>query len=109
MAMKMNPRDLGKLMKQAQAAQEKVAAAEEELREREFTGTAGGGVVEVVVNGRHQMKSIKIDPQVVRPEDVELLEDLVLTAANEAHRQAEETHRTAMDKLTGDLGLGGMF
>jgi len=107
--MKMNPWALGKIIKQAQSAQAKMAAAEEELGEREFTGSAGGGVVEIVVSGRHQVKSVKIDPQVIRPEEADLLEDLVLTAANDAHRQAEETLRSAMDKLTGDLGLGGML
>jgi DNA-binding YbaB/EbfC family protein len=106
---KMGKRGLSKLMRQAAAAQQKMAAVEEELGEREFTGSAGGGVVQVVVNGKHEVKAVKIDPKVVNPEEVELLEDLVLAAASEAHRLAETTVKAEMDKVTGDLDLGNMF
>jgi nucleoid-associated protein EbfC len=106
--MKMN-RQLSKLMKQAQSMQSRITAAEEEMAEREFTGAAGGGVVEAVVNGRHEVKSIRIDPKIVRPEDVELIEDLVLTAVNEAHRQAEAATKAEMEKLTGGSELQGLL
>ncbi|MGD8395981.1 MAG: YbaB/EbfC family nucleoid-associated protein [Candidatus Eiseniibacteriota bacterium] len=103
-------RDLNKLMKQAQQMQAKMAELQEELGERELTATAGGGVVEAVVNGRHELKSIKIKPEVVQPDDVEMLEDLILAAVNEAHRQAEEMMRTEMEKATGGMGgMPGMF
>jgi DNA-binding YbaB/EbfC family protein len=105
--MKMN-RQLAKLMKQAQSMQTKIAAAEEEMAERRFTATAGG-VIEVVVNGRHEVVSVKIDPKVVRPEDVELIEDLVITAVNDAQRQAEAATKAEMDKVTGGQDLGGLM
>lgn len=100
---------LGKIMKQAQAAQARMAAVEEELGGREYLGSAGGGVVEVVVNGRHELKSVKIDPQVVRQDEVEMLEDLVLAAANDAHRQAEAAAKAEMEKASGGFDLEGMF
>jgi DNA-binding YbaB/EbfC family protein len=106
--MKMN-RQMAKLMKQAQSMQTRIAAAEEEMAEREYKASAGGGVIEVVVNGRHELKSVKIDPKVVRPEDVELLEDLVLTAVNDAQRQADAATKAEMAKLTGESDLGGLL
>jgi len=106
--MKMN-RQLGKLMKQAQAMQSRMAEIEEEVSSREFTATAGGGVVQAVVNGKHELKSIKIDPQVVRADEIDLLEDLILAAVNEAQRTAEATVKAEMDKATGGMDLGGML
>jgi DNA-binding YbaB/EbfC family protein len=100
--MKMN-RQMGKLMKQAQAMQSRMAEIEEEVASREFTAAAGGGVVQAVVNGRHELKSLRIDPQVVRADEVDLLEDLILAAVNEAHRTAEATVKAEMDKATGGL------
>ena len=106
--MKMN-RQLGKLMKQAQAMQSRIAEVEEEVRGREFRASAGGGAIEVVVNGNHELKSIKIDPKVVVPEEVDMLEDLVLAAVNEAQRQAESVVKAEMEKATGGMDLGGML
>ena len=106
--MKMN-RQLGKLMKQAQAMQSRMAEIEEEVSSREFTATAGGGVVQAVVNGKHELKSIKIDPQVVRADEIDLLEDLILAAVNEAQRTAEATVKAEMDKATSGMDLGGML
>ena len=102
-------RQIAKLMKQAQSMQSRIAAAEEEMAEREYKASAGGGVIEVVVNGRHELKSVKIDPKVVRPEEVEMLEDLVLTAVNDAQRQAEAATKAEMEKLTGETDLGGLL
>lgn len=105
----MNMKNLNKLMKQAQEMQKKMAAMSEEIAEREVTASAGGGMVEVVANGRHELKSIKIKPEVVDKDDVEMLEDLILAAVNEAQRQADEMMRTEMDKVTGGMQLPGMF
>jgi DNA-binding YbaB/EbfC family protein len=105
----MNMKNLNKLMKQAQEMQQKMAAMSEEIAEREVTASAGGGMVEVVANGRHELKSIKIKPEVVDKDDVEMLEDLILAAVNEAQRQADEMMRTEMDKVTGGMQLPGMF
>lgn len=99
-------RNLNKLMKQAQEMQAKMAALSEEVGEREVTASSGGGMVEVVANGRHELKSIHIKPEVVDPEDVDMLEDLVLAAVNEARRQADEMMKTEMEKATGGLGGG---
>ena len=106
--MKMN-RQMGKLMKQAQAMQSRMAEIEEEVASREFTATAGGGVVKAVVNGRHELKALKIDPQVVRADEIDLLEDLILAAVNEAQKTAEATVKAEMDKATGGMDLGGMI
>lgn len=106
--MKMN-RQLGKLMKQAQEMQSRMAEIEQEVRSREFKATAGGGAIEVVVNGSHEVKSIRIDPKVVQPDEVEMLEDLVVAAVNEANRQAESAVKSEMEKVTGGLDLGGMI
>ena len=82
---------------------------QEELDAREYTATAGGGAVTAVVDGKHKVKSLEIKPEVVDPEDVEMLADLVAAAVNEAIRQAVETSETEMAKITGGAGLPGMF
>lgn len=97
------------LMKQAQKMQEEMAKAQAELEEREFTATSGGGAVTVVVSGKKELKSLAIEPEVVDPEDIEMLQDLVLSAVNEALRQVEETSNEEMGKITGGMNLPGMF
>ena len=97
------------LMKQAQKMQEEMARAQAELEEREFTATSGGGAVTVVVSGKKELKSLTIEPEVVDPEDIEMLQDLVLSAVNEALRQVEETSNEEMRKITGGMNLPGMF
>lgn len=97
------------LMKQAQKMQEEMAKAQAELEEREFTATSGGGAVTVVVSGKKELKSLTIEPEVVDPEDIEMLQDLVLSAVNEALRQVEETSNEEMSKITGGMNLPGMF
>lgn len=89
--------------------QEDMARLQEELDAREYTATAGGGAVTAVVDGKHKVKSLEIKPEVVDPEDVEMLADLVAAAVNEAIRQAVETSETEMAKITGGAGLPGMF
>ncbi|MBR2213497.1 MAG: YbaB/EbfC family nucleoid-associated protein [Eubacterium sp.] len=101
------PANMGNLMKQAQKMQQQMQEAQEELEASEFTASAGGGVVEVTVSGNKEIKNIKIDPDVVDPEDVETLEDLVTAAVNEAIRKMEEQTQEEMSKITG--GMGGLF
>ena len=102
--------NMNNLMKQAQKMQKQMEKTQAELENKEVTATAGGGVVEVVVTGKRELKSITIDPEVVDPDDVETLEDLVMAAVNEGLRQAEELTNKEMAKVTGGMGLpGGMF
>ena len=77
-----------------------------ELEQKEYTAQAGGGVVSATVNGKHELKSLTIDPEAVDPEDVEMLQDLIVAAVNEAMRAAEADASTAMQSLTGGLNLG---
>ena len=99
--------NMGNLMKQAQKMQQQMQDAQEELEASEFTASAGGGVVEVTISGNKEIKNIKIDPDVVDPEDVETLEDLITAAVNEAIRKMEEQTQEEMSKITG--GMGGLF
>jgi DNA-binding YbaB/EbfC family protein len=101
--------DLGKLMKQAQEMQSKMARVQEELAGREVEGTAGGGMVTVRMNGKQELLSVKIKPDAVDPEDVEMLEDMLMAAFSEARRQAEDLMQKEMAKATGGMGLPGMF
>ena len=93
------------MMKQVQKMQQDMLKAQEELETREFTATAGGGVVSALVNGKRALIGITIKPEAVDPDDVEMLQDLVLTAVNEALRQAEETTEKEMARFTGGLNL----
>ena len=86
-----------------------MAALQEELDAREYTATAGGNMVEVTVTGKHEVKAIKIKPEVVDPEDVEMLEDLLIAAVNEAIRNATENASEEMGKITGGLNMPGLF
>ncbi len=97
------------MIKQAQKMQQDMLRMQEELENKEYTATAGGGVVTAVVAGSRQLKSIEIDPEAVDPDDVEMLQDLIVAAVNEAIRAAEADTAASMGKLTGGLNLGGMF
>lgn len=99
--------NMNNLMKQAQKMQKQMAEKQEELAARTLEMTSGGGAVKVAINGKREIESLKIDPGVVDPEDVEMLEDLVISAINEALRQVEEMYNNEMGRLTG--GMGGMF
>jgi DNA-binding YbaB/EbfC family protein len=94
------------LMKQAQKMQEQIAKAQEELEEAELEGTAGGGMVKVVVNGKKVVSSVSINPTVVDPDDVEMLEDLVVAALNDAYAKAEKLYE---EKMGPYAAAGGMF
>lgn len=100
---------LGNLMKQAQAMQENMQKAQEELASIEVTGEAGGGMVKLIMNCRHDVKSVSIDPELMGDvEDKEILEDLVAAAMNDAVRKVEKTSQEKMAGLTGGLDIPGM-
>ena len=101
--------DMNALMRQAQKMQEDMAKLQEELDAREYTARSGGGAVTAVVDGKHRLKTLEIQPEVVDPEDTEMLADLVIAAVNEAVRQAAETSEAEMSKVTGGMNLPGMF
>ncbi|MDN4609197.1 YbaB/EbfC family nucleoid-associated protein [Sporosarcina highlanderae] len=97
------------MMKQMQKMQKKMAEAQEELAEKHLEGTAGGGMVKVIVSGQKEVLEVVIDPSVVDPEDVEMLQDLVVIATNEAMAKAEELANSTMGQFTKGLNLPGMF
>lgn len=103
------PTDMQSMIKQARKMQEDMAAKQAELEEQEYETSAGGGVVSVKINGRKEILSVKIDPEVVDPDDVETLEDLVVAAVNEAIKTVESVSSEEMQKITGGMGLPGMF
>ncbi len=96
------------MLKQAQQMQEDMAAKQAELEEKEYDISAGGGVVNIKINGKKELLSVKIAPEVVDPDDVETLEDLIVAAVNEAIKTVENTAADEMQKITGSLGIGGM-
>jgi nucleoid-associated protein EbfC len=101
--------NMANLMKQAQKMQRDMEKLQEELKEKTVEASVGGGTVTVVANGKKEIQQIKINPEVVDADDVEMLEDLVLTAVNEAIRKAEEMVSSEMGKITGGMNLPGMF
>ena len=103
------PGNMNNLMKQAQRMQQQMGKVQEELEKKTLEVSSGGGTVTVVVTGKKQLQSITISPDVVDPDDVEMLQDLVLTAVNEALRQIEEENNAEMGKITGGLNLPGGF
>ena len=103
------PSNMQSMLKQAQKMQEDMAQKQAELEEREYETSAGGGVVNVKINGKKEIISVKIDPEVVDPDDVETLEDLVTAAVNEAIKTVEAVSAEEMQKITGSMSLPGMF
>ena len=105
------PGHMANLMKQAQKMQRQMEEQAKEMETKEFTATAGGGAVEVIVTGKKEIKKINLQEEVVDPDDIEMLEDLIVAATNEALRKVDEENTSAMSKLTGGLGGGipGMF
>ncbi len=102
-------KNLAGLMKQAQKLQSKMAEMQAEVGNRTVSAQAGGGMVEAVVNGRLELVSLRIEPEVATPEDVDMLQDLILAAVNEALNRAREMMAQEMAKLTGGLQIPGMF
>ena len=101
------PGNMSNLMKQAQRMQRQMEESQKELETKEFTAKAGGGAVEATVTGGKELKAVKISPEAVDPDDVETLQDMIVAAANEAMKQADEDSRNSMSKFSG--GLGGLF
>ena len=102
-------KNIGQLMKQAQAMQAKMTEMQEQLETMEMTGISGGGMVRVVLNGKSELKSLKIDKAAVDPSEVEVLEDLIVAAFNDAKQKVASHAEGEMQKLTGGLSLPGGF
>lgn len=101
--------DLGGLLRQAQKMQRQVQELQEELARRSYEGSAGGGAVRVSFNGARELLAVRIQPEIVNPAEVDVLEDLVAVAVKDALRKLEEDSATAMKKVTGGLGLPGLM
>ena len=97
------------MMKQAQKMQQQMLQMQEEMEKKTYSATTGGGMVTAEVNGKHQVVSLNINPEAVDPDDVEMLQDMVIGAINEAFRAADSDAQNNMAKLTGGLNLGGLF
>ena len=103
------PGNMNNLMKQAQKMQKQMEENQRALEEKEFTATAGGGAVEVTISGKREVTKVKLAEEVVDPDDIEMLEDLIVAAANEALRKVEEESAAVMSRLTGGMGGGFPF
>lgn len=101
--------NFGNIMKQAKKIQEKIAQMQIELESKTVEASAGGGMVTVVVNGKFEILSLKIDKEVVNPEDVEMLEDLIIAVVNEGIRKAQEMTSAEMSKITGGFNIPGLM
>ncbi len=97
------------MIKQAQKMQQEMIRMQEEMENKTFTAAAGGGMVTATVNGKHELQDIQINPEAVDPDDVEMLQDMVIAAVNEAMRAADAESANNMSRLTGGLNLGGLF
>ena len=101
--------NMQQLARQAQKLQQQMLKVQEDVEAREFTASAGGGMVSVKVNGKKEILALDIKPEAVDPDDIEMLQDMILAAANEALREAGETVEREMGKLTGGMGIPGLF
>jgi len=101
--------NMNSLMKQAQKFQKQMEDMQKDLGDKKFEASVGGGAVTAIANGKRQLIEIKIKPEVVDPEDVEMLEDLIMSACNEALKKAEDESSNEMGKLTGGMNMPGMF
>ncbi len=99
--------NMNNLMKQAQKMQRQMEESQKELEEKEFTVTSGGGAIEITINGKKEITKVKLDKDAVDPDDVEMLEDLIMAAVNEAIGKVEEASSSTMGKFASGLGLGG--
>ena len=102
------PSNMQSMIKQAQKMQEDMAAKQAELEEREYEISAGGGVVNVKINGKKEIMSVKLAEEIVDPDDIETLEDLIVAAVNEAIKKVEATAESEMKEITGSMSLPGM-
>ena len=103
------PGNMNQMIRQAQKMQEDMAALQDELDAREYDVSAGGGVVSVKINGKKEILAIDIQPEIVDPDDIETLSDILVAAVNEAIKRVEDTNSAEMSKVTGSIGLPGMF
>jgi len=101
--------DMNQMMKQARKMQANLAKAQDEISAMEFSAKAGGGVVEVTVTGDHKVLSVTIDPEAVDPQDVEMLQDMIVAATNEALREADDFSNERLSSLTGGMNMPGMM
>jgi len=97
--------NINQIMKQAQAMQKKMNDMQEQFSQQDFTGTAGGGLISITINGKGEMRKISIDPTLVEKDDVEVLEDLIMAAFNDAKKKADESTEGAMSDAMGGMGL----
>ena len=101
--------DMNSMIHQARKMQDQITALQEDIEQRSFSATAGGGAVSVTVTGKKTVQSIELKPEVVDPEDIEMLQDLIISAVNEAINSVEETTEAEMSKITGGVSLPGLF
>ena len=99
------PGNMNNLMKQAQKMQRQMEESQKELEEKEFSAAAGGGAVEITINGKKEVTKVTLKEEVVDPDDIEMLEDLIMAATNEAIRQVEEMYNNEMGRMTGGMGM----
>ncbi|MDE5973481.1 MAG: YbaB/EbfC family nucleoid-associated protein [Eubacterium sp.] len=102
------PQNMQSMIRQAQKMQENIEAKKAELEEKEYVVTSGGGMVEITLKGNHEVKSIGLNPEVVDPDDVEMLEDMLVAAFNEAVRQIDEESERELERVTGGLNIPGL-
>ena len=103
------PQNMNAMIRQAQKMQEDMAALQEELDSREYDISAGGGVVSIKINGKKEVLAINIEPEVVDPDDIETLSDILVAAVNEAIKRVEDTNSAEISKITGNVGFPGLF
>lgn len=103
------PQNMQSMMRQVQKMQDDMAALQEDLDSREYEIKAGGGVVAVKINGKKEIQSIDIKPEIVDPDDIETLSDVLVAAVNEAIKKVEDTNSSEMQKITGNVSIPGMF
>ena len=103
------PQNMQAMIRQAQKMQEDMAAKQEELNEREYDISAGGGVVNVKINGKREILAIDLEPEIVDPDDIETLSDILVAAVNEAIKRVDETNNAELNKITGPMNLPGLF
>ncbi len=104
-----NKGGMGNMMKQVQQMQAKMEKVQAELEQMEIEGASGGGMVKVIVNGKSEVRSITIDPSVVEKEEVDMLQDMIMAAINNAHQKAQEIQSEKMSAVTGGLNIPGLF
>lgn len=103
------PQNMQAMIRQAQKMQEDMAAKQEELNAREYDITAGGGVVKVKINGKREILAIDLEPEIVDPDDIETLSDILVAAVNEAIKRVDDTNNEELNKVTGPMNIPGLF